>query len=255
MPVYRGELQCRGLGMDVEILDDEGRPVVAANRRTGLHWRRFRPCRSVSGTTPEGEKYRNAYFARFPGLWCHGDLAMLTEHDGIIIFGRSDTTLNPGGVRIGTAEIYRQVEQLPRILECVAVGQRWKGDERIVLFVRLGEGVTLDATLREQIRLQIRSNTTPRHVPAKIIAVDDIPRTSDRQAQRNGRARGHPRPAGREPRCTGQSAIDRSVCEHCRIEGLRRPWPTADRRPPFARAGQSPDAALRAIMATTWNDA
>ena len=176
MPVYRGELQCRGLGMDVEILDSEGKPVVGQIGELA--------CLAPFPSMPigfwddaEGERCRNAYFARFPGIWCHGDLAMLTEHDGIIIVGRSDTTLNPGGVRIGTAEIYRQVEQLPEILECVAVGQRWQDDERIVLFVRLRDGVTLDATLYDRIRLQIRSNTTPRHVPAKIVAIGDIPRT------------------------------------------------------------------------------
>jgi acetoacetyl-CoA synthetase len=112
-----------------------------------------------------------------PGVWCHGDRAELTAHDGIIIYGRSDATLNPGGVRIGTAEIYRQVEQLPEVLESVAVGQHWQGDERIVLFVRLREGVTLDDALRDKICKQIRANTTPRHVPAKILQVDDIPRT------------------------------------------------------------------------------
>jgi acetoacetyl-CoA synthetase len=176
MPVYRGELQCRGLGMKVEILDATGSPVAEQIGELA--------CTAPFPSMPigfwddaDGEKYRNAYFSRFPGIWCHGDLAMLTEHDGIIIFGRSDTTLNPGGVRIGTAEIYRQVEQLPEILESVAVGQRWQDDERIILFVRLRDGVILDATLRDRIKLQIRSNTTPRHVPAKIIPVADIPRT------------------------------------------------------------------------------
>jgi acetoacetyl-CoA synthetase len=110
-------------------------------------------------------------------VWCHGDRAELTAHNGIIIYGRSDATLNPGGVRIGTAEIYRQVEQLPEVMESVAVGQRWEGDERIVLFVRLREGVQLDDALREKIKQQIRANTTPRHVPAKIAQVSDIPRT------------------------------------------------------------------------------
>jgi len=112
-----------------------------------------------------------------PGVWCHGDRAELTKHEGIIIYGRSDATLNPGGVRIGTAEIYRQVEQLPEVLESVAVGQRWQGSERIVLFVRLREGVTLDDALRDRIRKQIRTNTSPHHVPAKILQVADIPRT------------------------------------------------------------------------------
>jgi acetoacetyl-CoA synthetase len=126
---------------------------------------------------PEGEKYRAAYFSKVPGVWCHGDRAELTKHDGIIIYGRSDATLNPGGVRIGTAEIYRQVEQLPEVLESVAVGQRWQGSERIVLFVRLREGIQLDDALRGSIRKQIRTNTSPHHVPTKILQVTDIPRT------------------------------------------------------------------------------
>jgi acetoacetyl-CoA synthetase len=125
----------------------------------------------------DGEKYRKAYFERVPGVWCHGDHALLTEHDGIVIYGRSDATLNPGGVRIGTAEIYRQVEQVDGVLEAIAVGQQWDGDERVVLFVRLRDGVDLDTALRDRIKKQIRDNTTPRHVPAKIVAVADIPRT------------------------------------------------------------------------------
>jgi acetoacetyl-CoA synthetase len=126
---------------------------------------------------PDGAKYRAAYFERFPGVWCHGDWAELTSHDGMIIYGRSDAVLNPGGVRIGTAEIYRQVEQLPEILESIVVGQDWDGDVRVVLFVRLKPGVALDAALEKRIRGQIRANTTPRHVPARIVAVSDIPRT------------------------------------------------------------------------------
>jgi acetoacetyl-CoA synthetase len=130
---------------------------------------------------PGGSKYRAAYFEKFPNVWRHGDWCELTDHDGMIIYGRSDATLNPGGVRIGTAEIYRQVEQLPEILESVAIGQEIAddatGDVRIVLFVRLKDGVALDDSLREQIRKQIRSNTSPLHVPKKIVQVADIPRT------------------------------------------------------------------------------
>ncbi|HEY0179295.1 MAG TPA: acetoacetate--CoA ligase [Dokdonella sp.] len=176
LPVYRGELQCRGLGMKVEILDDAGKPVREQKGELA--------CTAPFPSMPvffwndaDGEKYRNAYFSRVPGVWCHGDHAMLTEHDGIVIYGRSDTTLNPGGVRIGTAEIYRQVEQVPEVLESIAIGQQWQGDERVVLFVRLRDGVALDDELRERIRAQIRTNTTPRHVPAKIVQVADIPRT------------------------------------------------------------------------------
>jgi len=126
---------------------------------------------------PAAKKYHEAYFERFPNVWRHGDWAELTERGGLIIYGRSDATLNPGGVRIGTAEIYRQVEKLPEIVESLAVGQDWQGDVRVILFVHLKEGVTLDEALRERIKQTIRDNTTPRHVPAKIVAVADIPRT------------------------------------------------------------------------------
>jgi acetoacetyl-CoA synthetase len=126
---------------------------------------------------PDGEKYRNAYFARFPGAWNHGDFAEYTAHGGIVIHGRSDATLNPGGVRIGTAEIYAQVEQIPEVAEALAIGQDWENDVRIVLFVRLKEGAALDDALRQQIREKIRSGASPRHMPARIVAVADIPRT------------------------------------------------------------------------------
>ncbi|HEX5121817.1 MAG TPA: acetoacetate--CoA ligase, partial [Rhodanobacteraceae bacterium] len=126
---------------------------------------------------PDGEKYRKAYFSRVPDIWCHGDHALLTDRETVIIYGRSDATLNPGGVRIGTAEIYRQVEQIDGVLESIAVGQHWDNDERVILFVRLRDGVMLDDALRERIKKQIRDNTTPRHVPAKILQVADIPRT------------------------------------------------------------------------------
>jgi len=126
---------------------------------------------------PDGAKYRKAYFERFPGIWHHGDFAEWTEHGGMIIHGRSDATLNPGGVRIGTAEIYRQVEQLPEIQESIVVGQDWDHDVRVVLFVILKPGFTLDTGLQDRIRKRIREGTTPRHVPARIVAVADIPRT------------------------------------------------------------------------------
>jgi acetoacetyl-CoA synthetase len=126
---------------------------------------------------PDGKKYRAAYFERFPNIWCHGDFAEWTEHGGIIIHGRSDATLNPGGVRIGTAEIYAQVETIPEVLEALAIGQDWDNDVRIVLFVRLKEGAVLDDALVARIKAVIRSGASPRHVPAKIVAVADIPRT------------------------------------------------------------------------------
>jgi len=176
LPVYRGELQCRGLGMKVEILDDAGLPV--REEKGELACSAPFPSMPVGfWNDPQGEKYHNAYFSKIPNVWCHGDHALLTEHDGIVIYGRSDAVLNPGGVRIGTAEIYRQVEQLPEVLESIAVGQDWDNDVRVVLFVRLREGATLDDALRDRIRKQIRDNTTPRHVPAKILQVADIPRT------------------------------------------------------------------------------
>jgi acetoacetyl-CoA synthetase len=124
-----------------------------------------------------GEKYHNAYFARFPNIWCHGDFAEITSHGGIIIHGRSDATLNPGGVRIGTAEIYAQVERIPEVMEALAIGQDWDNDVRVVLFVRLAKGVALDEVLVARIRKEIRDGASPRHVPARIVAVADIPRT------------------------------------------------------------------------------
>jgi acetoacetyl-CoA synthetase len=176
LPVYRGELQCRGLGLAVAILDDDGKPV--RGEKGELACTAPFPCMPVGfWNDPDGSKYRSAYFSKVENVWCHGDHALLTEHDGIVIYGRSDAVLNPGGVRIGTAEIYRQVEHLPEVLESIAVGQEWQDDVRVILFVRLREGLTLDDALRERIRRQIRDNTTPRHVPAKILQVADIPRT------------------------------------------------------------------------------
>ncbi len=176
LPVYRGEIQCRGLGMKVEIFDEDGRPVV------GEHGELV--CTAAFPSMPlgfwkdaNGSRYRAAYFERYPDIWCHGDYAELTPRGGMIIYGRSDAVLNPGGVRIGTAEIYRQVEKLDEVLESMAVGQDWDNDVRIVLFVRLRPGVALTEELKKKIRTTIRENTTPRHVPAKIVAIGDIPRT------------------------------------------------------------------------------
>jgi acetoacetyl-CoA synthetase len=179
-PVWRGELQCRGLGMKVDVYDENGKPVREQKGELVC----VAPFPSMPlgfWSDPDGAKYRAAYFERFPGIWCHGDWVELTAHDGMIIYGRSDATLNPGGVRIGTAEIYRQVEQLDEVVESIVIGQNWPpgalGDVRVVLFVRLRDGLTLDPALTERIRQQIRANTTPRHVPAKIVQVADIPRT------------------------------------------------------------------------------
>ena len=175
-PVWRGEIQMRGLGMKVEVWDENGRPL--RGEKGELVCTAPFPSMPVGfWNDPDGRKYRAAYFERFPGVWHHGDYVELTEHDGVIIYGRSDAVLNPGGVRIGTAEIYRQVEQLPEVEESIVIGQDWQGDVRVVLFVKLRPGLTLDEALVERIRTQIRRNTTPRHVPAKVIQVPEIPRT------------------------------------------------------------------------------
>ena len=176
LPVHRGELQCRGLGMAVEIYDAQGRSHTEEPGE--LVCTRPFPAMPIGfWNDPDGSRYRSAYFERFPGVWHHGDWARLTRHGGLVIYGRSDAVLNPGGVRIGTAEIYRQVERLDEVVESLAVGQQWGDDQRVILFVRLREGLTLDDELREKIRRVIRENTTPRHVPAKILQVSDIPRT------------------------------------------------------------------------------
>jgi acetoacetyl-CoA synthetase len=175
-PVWRGEIQAPGLGMDVDVVDDDGRPV--ADRPGELVCRSPFPSMPIGfWNDPDGRRYRAAYFERFPGLWHHGDWIERTSHGGFVVHGRSDATLNPGGVRIGTAEIYRQLDALPEIVEALAVGQRWQGDERIVLFVRLAGGVVLDDELRRRIAGRLRAHASPRHVPARIVAVADLPRT------------------------------------------------------------------------------
>jgi acetoacetyl-CoA synthetase len=177
LPVYRGEIQCLGLGMDVRILDAAGRELPAGEKGELTCATPFPSMPVGFWNDPDGARYRAAYFERFPGRWHHGDYAAITEHGGVVIYGRSDAVLNPGGVRIGTAEIYRQVETLPEIVESLCIGQDWDNDVRVVLFVRLREGVTLDDALQKRIRDTVRANTTPRHVPARIVAVGDIPRT------------------------------------------------------------------------------
>jgi len=182
LPVWRGELQCRGLGMDVDVFDEGGHSLRQAKGEL--------VCKSPFPAMPlgfwndaDGAQFRAAYFERFPGVWRQGDWAELTEHDGVIIYGRSDATLNPGGVRIGTAEIYREVERMPEVSESLVIGQDWPpgetADVRVVLFVVLRPGLTLDADLTERIRQSIRASTTPRHVPAKVVQVVDIPRTKN----------------------------------------------------------------------------
>jgi acetoacetyl-CoA synthetase len=176
LPVYRGEIQCRGLGMAVEVYDDDGNPV--RNEKGELVCTQTFPSQPVYfWADASGEKYHNAYFARFDNVWHHGDYVMLTDHNGIIVYGRSDATLNPGGVRIGTAEIYRHVEQLNEVVESIVIGQDWEDDVRVVLFVVLRPGITLDEALESRIRRTVREKCTPRHVPSKIVQVSEIPRT------------------------------------------------------------------------------
>jgi acetoacetyl-CoA synthetase len=176
-PVWRGEIQGPGMGLDVAVWTDEGRPVAVGEKGELVCTQPFPVMPLGFWNDPDGAKYRAAYFERFDNVWCHGDFAEVTAHGGLIIHGRSDATLNPGGVRIGTAEIYAQVEQVPEVLEALAVGQDVADDVRVVLFVRLRPGVVLDAGLDRRIRTQIRAGASPRHVPAKIVAVADIPRT------------------------------------------------------------------------------
>mgnify|MGYP003308677936 FL=1 len=179
LPVYRGELQCLGLGMDVAVFDDNGQPL--ADSKGELVCRSpFPSCPVSFWNDPEGQRFHAAYFARFEGIWAHGDYAQLVPHDshqGLIIHVRSDAVLNPGGVRIGTAEIYRQVEPLAEIREAIVVGQQFDGDVRVVLFVVPADGVELDDALQARIRKAIRQGATPRHVPAVILPVPEIPRT------------------------------------------------------------------------------
>ena len=180
LPVWRGEIQCRALGMKVAVFDDDGNPLQGAKGEL--------VCTASFPSMPvgfwndaDGRKYRAAYFEHYPNVWRHGDYVELTEHGGMIIYGRSDAVLNPGGVRIGTAEIYRQVEQLDEVVESLVIGQDWPPvkptDVRVVLFVRLREGLRLDDDLIAKIKERIRANTTTRHVPARVVQVADIPRT------------------------------------------------------------------------------
>jgi acetoacetyl-CoA synthetase len=175
-PVWKGEIQAAELGMATDVWSEEGAPLPRG-RGELVCTKPFPSMPVMFWNDPHGKKYRAAYFERFPGVWHHGDFAERTEHGGFIIHGRSDATLNPQGVRIGTAEIYAQVEQIPEVVESIAIGQEWQHDVRIVLFVRLREGITLDDALIQRIKKQIREGASPRHVPAKVLAVADIPRT------------------------------------------------------------------------------
>ncbi len=175
-PVYRGEIQGAGLGMAVNVFDEQGQPTT--ERSGELVCTKPFPCMPVKfWDDPDNMRYQDAYFNRFDNVWCHGDWVEKTDHGGFIIHGRSDATLNPGGVRIGTAEIYRQVEQIEGIVESIAVGQDWEGDVRVILFVIIKDGYELDDNMIKDIKTRIRTGASPRHMPAKVIAVTDIPRT------------------------------------------------------------------------------
>lgn len=175
-PVWRGEIQGPGLGLAVDVWDDDGKPVRGEKGEL-VCTSAFPSMPVMFWNDPDGAKYRAAYFERFDNIWCHGDFAEWTEHHGLVIHGRSDATLNPGGVRIGTAEIYNQVEQLDEVVEALCIGQDWEDDVRVILFVRLAPGLSLTEDLDKQIKTKIRTGASPRHVPAKIIQVEDIPRT------------------------------------------------------------------------------
>jgi acetoacetyl-CoA synthetase len=176
LPVYAGELQCRGLAMKVEAFDDDGQPV--RNQQGEL------VCMAPFPSMPiyfwddgDGKRYHKAYFDVYPGIWHHGDFIEITERGGVVMYGRSDATLNPGGVRIGTAEIYRQVDQIESVEDSLVIGQNWKNDVRVILFVKLASGIKLTETLINTIKATIRANASPRHVPQKIIEVPAIPYT------------------------------------------------------------------------------
>ena len=176
LPVYRGEIQCRGLGLKVEVFDDDGKSIRA--QKGELVCTQSFPSQPIYfWGDASGETYHNAYFARFDNVWHHGDYVRLSEHDGLVIYGRSDATLNPGGVRIGTAEIYRHVEQLEEVVESIVIGQDWEDDVRVVLFLVLQDGLELDQLLIDKIRQIIRVKCSPRHMPARVIQVAAIPRT------------------------------------------------------------------------------
>ena len=233
--------------MKTEIYDDDGQPLHRRTGRARLHARPSLPCRSASGATPTARAFAPTYFERYPNVWWHGDLATITARGGLIVHGRSDAVLNPGGVRIGTAEIYRQVEKIEEVAESIAIAQQWQGDVRIVLFVRLRDGLTLDEKLREKIRGTIRAQHDAASRACAHRAGAGPAAHDQRQA---GRARGprrRARPAGEEPRCARESAgarLSSKICPSCRRERSRDAlrsasalaWATAAR--PCAAAGR-----------------
>jgi acetoacetyl-CoA synthetase len=176
LPVYSEEIQCRGLGMKVEAFDEEGNPKVGKKGEL-ICTKPFPSMPVFFWNDPDGKKYKTAYFERYPGVWHHGDFIKITERGGIIVYGRSDATLNPGGVRIGTAEIYRIVEAMDEIADSLVIGQNWKNDIKIILFVVTKNGLKLSLDLIDRIKINIRNSASPRHVPSKIIEIKDVPRT------------------------------------------------------------------------------
>ncbi len=207
-PVYPGELQCRGLGMGVQVFNSSGKPVVAEPGELVCS-APFPSMPLYFWNDPDGSRYRKAYFDRFPRVWTHGDWCKLTETGGMIIYGRSDATLNPGGVRIGTAELYRLTETFPEIADSLAVGQRWEGDERVILFVKLAPGIVFGEELQERLRQAIRENFSPRHVPARIIPVADIPYTINmKKVEMAVRNIIHGKPAGNRQALANPEALE-----------------------------------------------
>ena len=176
LPVFSEEIQCRGLGMKIESFDDKGKSLVSEKGEL-VCTKPFPSMPVFFWNDPDGKKYKAAYFERYAGIWYHGDFIKITEQGGVIVYGRSDATLNPGGVRIGTAEIYRIVESMDEIVDSLVIGQNWENDVRIILFVVLKNGLNLDADLIDKIKINIRNSTTPRHVPSKVIEIKDVPRT------------------------------------------------------------------------------
>jgi len=176
LPVHRGEIQCRGLGMNVHSYSIDGNPLI--DKQGELVCTTPFPSMPIYfWNDPNGEKYRKAYFEEYPGIWHHGDYISISDHGGVTMHGRSDATLNPGGVRIGTSEIYRVVENMPEVKDSLVIGQEWNGDERVILFVKLNSGDSLDETLISKIKNTVKSNCSPRHVPAKILETPAIPYT------------------------------------------------------------------------------
>jgi acetoacetyl-CoA synthetase len=195
--------------MDIQVFDDAGKSLPPGEKGELVCANTFPNMPLGFWRDPNDAKYREAYFARFPNVWCHGDWLEETSHGGYVIYGRSDAVLNPGGVRIGTAEIYRQVERLPEVVESLVIGQEWDNDVRVVLFVRLREGLRLDAALTDRIKQEIRVNASPRHVPAKVIQVADIPRTvNNKIVELAVRAVVHGRPVKNQEALLNPQALD-----------------------------------------------